>query len=555
VHFEWRKSRGHRYLFIVENQWTDKGPRRKWQLYVGTPETLHRRLSRRGDVQLKTFPFGKAAALLHAATETGLLEILDRRISRRDQDGLTVGQYLFLQMVGRVERPLSREQMAEWFPTSALPILWNSRARPSGRTLRRYLERLLGTGRTTEGGQPILTRAIIRQVEEDLFRAILSKGIPPKWLLFDTTNFYTYHRERRFSKKGHSKERRADKNLTGLGLVTLGAIPVLSEVYGGNEADPQVFARVFEALQVRLERLEVDTEAMALVFDRGVNSTENFDEVLGAMHVIAALNRHDARTLLTTPLAEFHEVAKDGEGKPILGFPASWEGFGRSWRALVVYRAATARHQEERWEKTKAKVLTQVEQWQASLRRGAPGRSQKALLRKLVELIPKDYHGIFDYGVERKDGKFWPTCDIPKEAEARLRSSFGRTTLITDFSEERLSDEEFVRGYVARWEVEEDFQWLKDRFVLSVKPVWVWSDASVPGHVFLCVMGLMLLRYLQWEVRELDLSMKELLDALGSIRVAAVKTDGGRPELVVESMNRHQARVFEELHLGKLIPR
>jgi hypothetical protein len=48
---------------------------------------------------------------------------------------------------------------------------------------------------------------------------------------------------------------------------------------------------------------------------------------------------------------------------------------------------------------------------------------------------------------------------------------------------------------------------------------------------------------------------KELLDTLGSIRVAAVKTDGGRPELVVESMNRRQARVFEELHLGKLIPR
>ena len=337
--------------------------------------------------------------------------------------------------------------------------------------------------------------------------------------------------------------------------MTLGAIPVLSETYAGNEADPHVFARVFEALLVRLERLEVHTEAMALVFDRGVNSTENFDEVLGAMHVIAALNRQDARALLATPLTEFHEVTRDRDGKPILGFPAFWEGFGRRWRTLVVYRAATAQHQQARWERTKEKALQQVDQPGSALGHGAPGRSQKALLRKLVELIPKAYYGIFDYGVERRDGKYWPRCEVPKEAEARLRSSFGRTTLITDLGESALSEVELVRGYVARWEIEEDFQWLKDRFVLSVKPVWVWSDASVPGHLFPCVLGLMLRWYLQWEVRELDLSMKELLEILGSIRVAVVRTGGGCPELVVEAMNRHQARVFEDLRLGSLIPK
>ena len=55
---------------------------------------------------------------------------------------------------------------------------------------------------------------------------------------------------------------------------------------------------------------------------------------------------------------------------------------------------------------------------------------------------------------------------------------------------------------MARWEIEEEFKWLKDRLVISIKPVWVWNDASIPGHVFLCVMGLMLLRYLQWEARD-----------------------------------------------------
>ena len=554
MYFEVRRARGHSYLYIVESVHTPRGPRRAWQVYVGSPESLHRRLTHRSPVALRTFPFGTTAALLHAASSAGLLEALERHVPRRHRSGLSAAELLFLQVLGRVERPLSREQMAEWFPRSALPLLWNTRIRPSPQVLRRSLRRLLVTPQRDGSGEPVLSRRVVRQIEEKVFRNLLAKGIPPKYLLFDTTNFYTYHQERRFSRKGHSKERRADKNLTGLGLVTLGAIPVLSETFAGNEADPQVFARVFEALLVRLERLEVNTEAMALVFDRGVNSTENFDEVLGAMHVIAGLNRQDARALLATPLSEFSEVMKDGDGKPILGFPTPWAGFGRTWRALVVHRAATAQHQQARWQKTRAKVLAQVEQWRASLGKGAPGRSQKALLRKLVELIPRDYHGVFDYGIERKDGKFWPYCSVPPEAEARLRSSFGTTTLITDLSAEDLSDAELVRAYVARWEIEEDFKWLKDRFILSVKPVWVWNDAAVAGHVFLCVMGLMLLRYLQWEVRDLQLSMKELLEELEQVRIGVIRSAEGRPQMVLEQMTRRQGQIAETLHLASLVP-
>jgi hypothetical protein len=49
-------------------------------------------------------------------------------------------------------------------------------------------------------------------------------------------------------------------------------------------------------------------------------------------------------------------------------------------------------------------------------------------------------------------------------------------------------------------------------------------------------MGLTLLRYLQWEVSALHLSVKELVDRLGKIRVGArrVGVGGGRVGLPVE---------------------
>lgn len=524
-------------------------------MYLGTAESLHRRLTRPVIVPLKSFPFGKTAAFYSAASATGLLDALDRHLPRRQQAGLTVAQLLFLQIVGRVERPLSRDQMEEWFPNSALPWIWDASQKVTAETLRRYLRRLFDSGRRTPGGEAILSRAATHRIEEEVFRNLLGQGIDPRWLLFDTTNFFTYHRGGRFSQKGHSKERRFDKNITGLGLVTAGPIPVLSETYPGHETDPQVFARVFDELVRRLERLEVRTDRLALVVDRGVNSIANFSEVLGVMHVIGALNRQEARTLFAVPSSRFEAVTRDHQGKPILGYSTEWEGLDRRWRVLVTYRAATARHQQERWTETRSRVLSQVERWRSALAQGAPGRSERALIRKLVELIPKDYHAVFDYGVERKDGKLWPRCKVSEEAEERLRLSWGKAAIITDLSPKQLPDAELVEGYVARAEIEEDWHWLKDRYVLSVKPVWVWNDAAIPGHIFLCVMGLMLLRYLQWRTKERALSVPQLLEALEGIRLVVAKGPEGKPQMVLESINRLQGELIRDLGLVDMVPR
>jgi hypothetical protein len=122
----------------------------------------------------------------------------------------------------------------------------------------------------------------------------------------------------------------------------------------------------------------------------------------------------------------------------------------------------------------------------------------------LTQIVPEEAQTCFQLSVERVDGRFVPKVRVDEAAEQRLRASFGKTAIITDLSEEKLSEAERVEGFVAWSDIEEDWKWLKDRDVMSVKPVWVWSDISVPGHVFLCVMGLLLLlRYLEWELREL----------------------------------------------------
>ena len=229
-HFEFRVVDGNRYLYLTEKKRTEKGPRNVQVIYIGTADTLLRTLASPG-TPLRSFEFGKIAALLHAATETGLLETFRTRVPSSLFDGYSIEQVLFLQLAARVDKPLSREEMADWLPSSAVPFPIPSVGCPSSRTLRRHLKRLYGRGEQDERGRGLLTRAVVHRIEEDVFRTLVRKGIDPRFLLFDTTNFFVEHQAGRFPARGHSKEKRYDKRLVGLGLVTVGNLPVLTEPY------------------------------------------------------------------------------------------------------------------------------------------------------------------------------------------------------------------------------------------------------------------------------------------------------------------------------------
>ena len=151
----------------------------------------------------------------------------------------------------------------------------------------------------------------------------------------------------------------------------------------------------------------------------------------------------------------------------------------------------------------------------------------------------------------------WSVAEVLKETEhgwePERRASFGKTAVITDVAAPELPDEKLLEASVARAEIEEQFKWLKDRYVVSLKPMWVRHDAAIPGHVFVCVMGLTLLRYLQWEVSDLHLSVKELVERLGKIRVAVVMLNK-KPGWVLEEMGLGEAELVSRLKLLDEMP-
>ena len=112
---------GRRYYYAVESRRVEGKPRIVWQKYLGTAEkivSLVEGAEKR--VKLKSFSFGKNAALLSVAEELGFVEIVNEVVSKKKVEGLTVGEYLLLIILGRCNGPLSKHRTAEWFKDSFL---------------------------------------------------------------------------------------------------------------------------------------------------------------------------------------------------------------------------------------------------------------------------------------------------------------------------------------------------------------------------------------------------------------------------------------------------
>ena len=69
----------------------------------------------------------------------------------------------------------------------------------------------------------------------------------------------------------------------------------------------------------------------------------------------------------------------------------------------------------------------------------------------------------------------------------------------------------------------------------------------------------MLLRYLQWEAKDLGFTVKELMETLEGIRVGVVSRGGtpgtkGVPEVMLESMTKRQAELVTRFRLTEMLP-
>lgn len=538
-----KRISGHSYWYAVKSARIDGKPRYKWQVYLGSAEEIMKAVKKSKDLpetKLKSFEYGKTAALLDVNQDLGFVEIVDKHAKKDRLHGLTVGEYMLLIILGRCDKPVSKNAMAKWFKNSTMSLLWRFRHKLSSQNFLNHMRWL---------------DKVRKSVEDDLAKVLIERGLVPSTLILDTSNFYTYieHGEN-LPQKGKSKHHRNDKNLIGLGLVVSeDNIPFIHDTYEANNHDAKQFPKLLDGLVKRLTTLHMNSKDIVLVCDKGNNSEPNINKVIKEMHVVGSVTHGQAKELAYVPLSKYVHLYTNQKGHKIRGHRTKKELFGMEFTVVVSFNEHTYKRQSKTYDKSKRKIFEKLRDLNRRLgSKKGKKRGRSSVEREISDIIRKDMQSVISYRIKEKDGRFRVTYRTKREVEKERRARFGKTIVFTDMH--RWHSKRIVKTYNSKYLVEDDFKWFNDTALISIKPIFVRLDKSIRTHVFLCVMGMLFYRYLFWKLRGFKLSGQRILEELGRIRLTMVKKNGNRgAKLVFEEMTPLQARLSSFLDLSRFI--
>jgi transposase len=108
-------------MLYIRTKWIDGKSKVIWQKYLGTIEKIREVFEHEEkvpSVKVSSFEFGKTAAILRISEELEFCQCVNQNVTKKEIEGLSVGEYMLLIILGRTNGPLSKQATAEWFNES-----------------------------------------------------------------------------------------------------------------------------------------------------------------------------------------------------------------------------------------------------------------------------------------------------------------------------------------------------------------------------------------------------------------------------------------------------
>ncbi len=560
--FLWARKRpsGAIDYYLRRTERVDGKPKVVMNIYLGTAERILELVQgnlSKVEFELASFQFGTIASMAAVDRELGFSEIVGE-VTRSESTARALLSFI----CARSEEPLSKNAMEVWSRRSAMRLL---KALPSlsSRSYLRYMDRL--------------TPDHVSAISFRIAKRLIEMGHDPSLVFFDTTNFSTEQdprgdEDRRLlARAGHAKDHNSQAKLVGLATATTERhyLPIIHETFPGNENDASLFQRTIRSMVETLQRLGVRCSDVCFVFDKGMNSEDGFSLLTESrVHFVSSLRRNQAGDLISS--AGLHRYARaytTESGEEIRTFRASMTVAGVGGTVVIVYNASAEKRQLEDYQSAKKRFMEGCKEISRSLlssaevpRRGRPPTVEGVERRVISSLVPEKWRKVFRFRVgntlDSAEGKITLTYWIDAKAEREKVKGFGKTAVFTDMS--GWTDERIVRTYFARGGMEEDYRVLKDALLFPVMPIYHRLDARIRAHVFLCVMGLLFYRYIQWRLEKETgerVPMGRMVSLLHRIRLGGLMVKGQkRVRFKLEKVEKEEERVVKALALERFVP-
>lgn len=516
-----RKSRGKTYWSIVESRRVNGKPRPIILEYLGTADTLLKRLQEGVPKKVQSYSHGAVAVMLDIAEEFKLVETINKHLKTKPfRDGFTVGGSLLLAAIGRVCQPTSKRNWHEgWARHTSLSYL-----------LRMSLSKL--DSQHFWDQMEALPTDVIPCIEQDIVANVLEKEkIALDVLLCDTTNFFTYidsaNHRCTIAQRGKNKQKRMDLRQFGLLLLVSrqDQIPILHKVYQGNLQDKTVFKENFTDILNRFKAICGSLEGITLVCDQGNNSKKMLKEVTGQVHFVGALSPYHHKDLIQEANNSVKSVSING--KDVLCYRTRKEIWGLNLSAVVYISEKLLKGQirgiEQNIKKLFNKLSELKEKIEVPTKRGKK-RTRDDLVKKISSMVSslsnEDIIGWeLNHIAEDAYGlKFW----VNEERFNIIKEQWlGRRIVITN--RHQWTTEEIILAYWGQSNVEDAIKKMKNPFHVAVRPQYHWTDQKIEVHGFTCLLAFLMVMIACKRAKEkvgFQGSAHTLLEKLSAIRLA-----------------------------------
>ncbi len=562
-----KKQGGKTYYYLVESARVGGKPRIVSQRYLGSAEELAARLSEAGPGEperSRHLGFGDVAAVFEMLRRLRVVEVVDEVVgARRSDAGASVGTYIALATLNRVVEPCSKLAFSEWWATTA-GDRWVHLS-PGALDHRRFWEAMDAIGEEQ-----------LREIERRIVASMAKTfSIDLSGLVLDMTNFATWidsgNEAAPIAQRGHSKQKRNDLRICGLGLIvsTDGGIPLVSHAYPGNKPDVTQFSSLVNELVARFatllpDGLVEDDERLTLVYDAGQNSGDNYKTLGGTqLHFVGSLPPSDHPDLLAASKDRYRVV--DKEAFPgLVAFEATKVVFGHERRLVVCHSDGLHEKQSRGFDQTLAKATRQLGVVAERLSRGKTRKAKDKVEAEIAAIVaPRWVSRVMTTTLTGEEpAALRLSFGVDAEARRALEEEiFGKRILFTDKSPEQASTHQVIADYRSQEVVEGDFRQMKDPKVVSFSPMFHWTESKIRVHIFYCVLALMVAKLMTREADRagVHMSVRELLGQLSGIEETLLlyQGDRGRPRArrMLTEMNPTNRRLYDLFGLEAYAPR
>lgn len=321
--------------------------------------------------------------------------------------------------------------------------------------------------------------------------------------LYDITSSYVEGDQIAFSEYGYNRDKKKGKKQIVVGLLTDDeGMPLSIEVFEGNERD-------FKTVSGQLNKLQRDFGVSRVIFvgDRGMIKSKQIEAISSLeWGYITGMTRPQIEKLINDEVIQLEIFDED-----LMEIEYENERY--------IFRKNPLRAEEMQislMERIKI-VKDHIEQKNRYLEKHKRAKTEVAIKSvetkieklKLSKYISFSLSGrVIDY--EENTTEIEEYCSLA-----------GCYALRTNVGRELLTKKEVHSRYKDLYEVESDFRMLKTDF-LEIRPIFVRKEEHVKGHVFACMLSLMVLKYLKQVFKKTNLELDFILQTLDKIQYTTI---------------------------------